>query len=436
MSGGDTIFALSSGLGKAGVAVLRVSGPGVVACLEQLTGAPLPDPRVAARRRFADPGSGEVIDHGLVLYFKGPASYTGEDVIELHIHGGRATAEGMLEILGRMPGLRVAEPGEFTRRAFSNGKMDLTAVEGLADLIDAETTLQRRQALRQAAGALAETYEAWADAMTRVLAHWEALIDFPDEDLPEEIHIRNKSEMSRLVGEITQHMDSGRQAERLRDGLSVAILGRPNVGKSSILNRLAGRSAAIVSDRAGTTRDVVAVQMDLEGVPVTLYDTAGLRETEDEIEAEGTRRARVQARDADIVVLVSDGPGETDVDTSQFSNVLSVRNKSDCGDATEGEGILLVSAVTGAGFDHFTDRLVGEARALAGVTETPVMTRGRHRDALSAALEALTRAVDQPDAVLAAEDLRDSVRCIGRITGTVDVEDLLDVIFREFCIGK
>lgn len=437
MSEDDTIFALSSGHGKSGVAVIRLSGPGCASALASLTGRPLPAARVAARRLFADPESGELIDDGLALFFPGPRSFTGEDVVELHIHGGQATVSAMLETLRHREGLRPAEAGEFTRRAFNNDRMDLTAVEGLQDLIDAETALQRRQALRQASGALSETYETWAEALTRILAHWEALIDFPDEDLPEEIHKRNEIQISRLRDDISQHLVSGRRAERLRAGVAIAILGPPNVGKSSILNRLAGRSAAIVSDRAGTTRDVLSVQMDLDGLPVTLYDTAGLRETADEIEAEGTRRALRQADEADIILLVSAEGACEEITQSAGQIVLKLANKSDLGGEARGSTAdLSVSAATGEGFDNLLESLHTAAGTIAGLSEGPVMTRARHGEALREALEALQRTGRQADPVLAAEDLRSAVRAIGRITGTVDVDDLLDVIFRDFCIGK
>jgi tRNA modification GTPase len=304
----ETIYALSSAGGRAGVAVIRVSGPRVIKVIEALTGRAAPRPREAALRALVDPASGVALDRALVLFFRGPESFTGEDVAEFHVHGGRAVVASVLGALGGIEGLRTALPGEFTRRAFENDKLDLTEAEGLGDLIDAETEGQRRQALRQMEGALGRLYEGWRQRLIRVLAHAEADIDFADEDLPDELTATLGPKIGALAAEIQTHLDDGHRGERLRDGVEVAIIGPPNVGKSSLLNRLAGREAAIVSDEAGTTRDVLEVRLDLGGVPVTLADTAGLREAEGRVEREGISRARARAESADLrLVMVAGG---------------------------------------------------------------------------------------------------------------------------------
>ena len=438
MTGPATIFALASGAGAAGVAVVRVSGPGAGAALAALTGRPLPRPRVATRRRLVDPASAETLDEALVLWMPGPASFTGEDVVELHIHGGRAVVAGVVEALGRRAGLRPAEPGEFTRRAFETGRMDLTAAEAVADLVAAETAAQRRQALRQMGGALARLYDGWRERLVRALAHVEAAIDFPDEDLPGGILGAATGEVAALEVAIGAHLDDGGRGERLRAGVSVAIVGAPNAGKSSLLNALAGRDVAIVSARAGTTRDVIEVHLDLAGCPVILADTAGLRETDDEIEAEGVRRARARAAAADLTVALFDATTAPDDATRALvgPETIVVRSKADLG-APHGEiGGLLVSARTGAGLAELLARLTAAVTDRFAAADQPALTRARHRSALTEARDALARSRSARLPELAAEDLRLAARALGRITGRIDVEDLLDVIFRDFCIGK
>jgi tRNA modification GTPase len=438
MTGPATIFALASGAGAAGVAVVRVSGPGAGAALAALTGRPLPRPRVATRRRLVDPGTAETLDEALVLWMPGPASFTGEDVVELHIHGGRAVVAGVVEALGRRAGLRPAEPGEFTRRAFETGRMDLTAAEAVADLVAAETAAQRRQALRQMGGALARLYDGWRERLVRALAHVEAAIDFPDEDLPGGILGAATGEVAALEVAIGAHLDDGGRGERLRAGVSVAIVGAPNAGKSSLLNALAGRDVAIVSARAGTTRDVIEVHLDLAGCPVILADTAGLRETDDEIEAEGVRRARARAAAADLMVALFDATTAPDEATRALvgPETIVVRSKADLG-APHGEiGGLLVSARTGAGLAELLARLTAAVTDRFAAADQPALTRARHRSALTEARDALARSRSARLPELAAEDLRLAARALGRITGRIDVEDLLDVIFRDFCIGK
>lgn len=433
----DTIFAPATAEGRAGVAIIRLSGPDAAAALTALTGRSPPAPRFAARATYRD-AKGDLLDHGLALYFPAPASFTGEDVVELHLHGGRAVIAAIMAALGALPRLRPAEPGEFSKRAFVNGKLDLTEAEAIADLVDAETRAQQRQALRQLDGALGRLYEAWANDLLRALAHLEADLDFPDEDLPDGVADQTRSALRRVLDEITGHLDDNRRGERLRNGFEIAILGAPNAGKSSLLNALARRDAAIVSDIAGTTRDVIEVQMDLGGFPVILADTAGLRETADRVEDEGVRRALARAERADLKLLLYDGslwPAK-DVATADLldGDALEIVTKADLLSATA-DLPLAISTVTGAGLDGLLDRLA-EAVAARLSGGGPALTRARHRTALEDAKEALDRAMTAPSPELVAEDVRLAVRAIGRITGRVDVEDLLDVIFRDFCIGK
>lgn len=441
----DTIFALSSGPAPAGIAVFRVSGPRAGRAWKSLTGKQgLPEPRRAVRATLLDPHSGEPIDDGIALWFPGPDSYSGEDMAEFHAHGGPAVIGAMLRVLGDQPGLRLAEPGEFTRRAFLAGKMDLTEAEGIADLIAAETEAQRRQAIRQAEGELGRRYEEWRERLIGATAHFEAYIDFPDDEVPQEVAERVNHEISGLVDAISRHLDDSRRGERLREGLDIAIVGPPNAGKSSLLNRLARREAAIVSERAGTTRDVIDVAMDLGGYPVVLADTAGLREAADSLEEEGVRRARRRAEAADLRILVVDGQDEEGFRGSSGlvdGSTLVVLNKSDLGQPrivppAPNLGIYAVSVKTGEGLERFLDGLEDIVRDRIGLTSQPALTRARHREALGDCLNALDRSLGAPLPELAAEDLRLATRALGRITGKVGVEDLLDVIFRDFCIGK
>jgi len=441
----DTIYALSSGLGPAGIAVFRVSGPESGAALRALAGvAALPPARVAIRAALVDPQDGAALDDGIAIWFPGPNSYSGEDMVELHVHGGPAVIAAMLRVLGARPGLRLAEPGEYTRRAFNAGKLDLTEAEGIADVIAAETEVQRRQAVRQADGALGRLYEGWRETLVGAMAHYEALIDFPDEGLPKEIVEQDNHQISWLVDSIFRHLDDSRRGERLRQGLDIAIVGPPNAGKSSLLNLLARRDAAIVSERAGTTRDVIDVAMDLGGYPVVLADTAGLREVTDSIEEEGVRRARRRAEAADLRILVVDGQDRAGFrDTADLADdsAILVLNKSDLGPAkiVTGEsclGTFAISVRTGAGIDGFLDGLEAVVRDRISLAGQPALTRARHREALEECLGALRRSLDAPLPELTAEDLRLAIRALGRITGRVGVEDVLDVIFRDFCIGK
>ena len=404
-----------------------------------LAGA-LPPPRVARHVRFRDPESSEELDDGLALWFPAPHSVTGEDVAEFHLHGSRAVLAAVMAGLSRR-GLRLAEPGEFTRRAFLNDKLDLTQAEAVADLAAAETEAQRRQALRQLDGHLGGVYRGWGERLLRLLAHLEAAIDFPDEDLPPEIE-REVAEGTRaLANEVESHLDDGHRGERLRDGIAVAILGPPNAGKSSLLNQLARREAAITSPIAGTTRDVIEVAIDLAGYPVVLADTAGLRDSADVIEQEGLRRALKRAEEAELRLFVFDATRPEDAQGAAAwpgPDTLLVANKIDLASGRDAPPLaraIPVSALTGEGLPKLIAALSSRvARSYDGTA--PVLTRARHRQALETALEGLRRslATDVPE--LRAEDLRLAWRSLGRITGRVDVEDLLDVIFRDFCLGK
>ena len=454
MKPSQTIFALASGGGRAGVAVIRVSGPLAGATLAGLMEtereAPETLPRRAVFTRLGDPATGDVLDDGLVIWFPGPASFTGEDVAELHVHGGPAVISGLLNALTRMDGLRMAEPGEFTRRAFENGKMDLTAAEGLADLVEAETEAQRKQALRQLEGELGRLYESWRERLLSALAHSEAAIDFSDEDLPKDVAAAAAQEIAMLEREIAGHVADKRRGERLRDGLMIAIIGPPNAGKSSLLNLLARRDAAIVSETAGTTRDIIEVHLDLGGYPVTVADTAGLRnrgDSGDAIEAEGIRRALSKAGDADLRLAVFDGEHWPDPDPSTLglvdADTLVVINKCDLGKPEppleiNGQPALAVSALTGDGIDDLLSAAADRVAGMMDVGGSPSLTRVRHREALEECRDALGRYLNGPDLSpeLAAEDIRLAARALGRITGRVDVDDILDVIFRDFCIGK
>lgn len=441
-----TIFALSSAKGRAGVCVFRVSGPAAGAALATLTGRPLPEPRQAALRevRLTD---GTPIDRGLVLWFPAPHSFTGEDVAEIHLHGGPAVIAAMTRRLGELEDLRPADPGEFTRRAFEAGKLDLTEAEGLADLIAAETEHQRRLALRQLSGELKERYERWRAELVKALAFLEASIDFADEELPDDLGADARARVERLATEIERHLADQRRGEIVRDGFTVVILGAPNVGKSSLLNALVRRDVAIVSAVPGTTRDLIEVDLDLGGYAVTLIDTAGLRDTADAVETEGIRRARAKAQYADLRLGVVDA--SVPVDDSRVSLELRpddavLLNKSDLAPnqtvpVAGALRTLRISAKTGEGIDELLAWLEAQVIARVGGAESMPMTRARHREALEDALAALRRvpqALGNAALDLAAEDLRIAARALGRITGRVDVEDLLDVIFREFCIGK
>ena len=441
----DTICALSSGRGQAGVAVIRLSGPAAHSIVEKLIGR-LPKAREATLVALRHPKSGEVLDRALVLVFSAPRSFTGEDVVELHVHGGLAVIDAVLEGVLATGQCRAAEPGEFTYRAFRNGKLDLTAAEALGDLIAAETAEQRRLALRQAGGELAGLYEGWRTKLLDALALVEASLDFMDEaDVPANAMTRASPIAEALETELRRHLDDGKRGEIVRDGFKVALVGPPNVGKSSLLNRLARRPAAIVSDEPGTTRDVITVKLDLDGLAVHVSDTAGLRRPTGAIEQEGIRRTIGEARVADLVIWMTSpdagAPALPPEIEGLAGKAIGVMNKADLlrrGQDPLPEGMLAVSALTGEGIEALTDRIAERARSQIGMSQSPVLTRARHRELVTRAAEALAdfRLGDKGAPELRAEDLRRATHALGRITGRVDVEDVLGRIFSAFCIGK
>lgn len=444
-----TIFALASAPGRAGVAVVRISGSRAVQCLAALGVADAPPVRAAALRILRDGVTQQEIDRALVLRFAAPASFTGEDVAEVHLHGGKAVIDAVLGVLARLDGCRMAEPGEFTRRAFENGKLDLTAAEAVADLIAAETQAQRLQALDQLGGGLARLYTGWSERLAAIVAHIEADIEFPDEDLRDGISAALRPGIAALRDEVRAHLDDARRGERLRDGLQVAIIGAPNAGKSSLLNALAARDAAIVSDIAGTTRDVIEVPMDLGGYPVVFSDTAGLRATGDTIEAEGIRRATRRAQEADLKLALFDGALPPDAATLALvdARTIVVLTKSDVAqdDAPPQDAVfpphhavVRASVASVGGLGDLLHVLTAAVRDFFGARTAPLPTRERHRAALADALAHLDRAVSGVSLLpeLIAEDLRLALRALGGITGRVHVEELLDRIFKDFCIGK
>jgi tRNA modification GTPase len=436
MTDAPTIFALSTAPGRAGIAVVRVSGPRAGNLVDALA-KPRPKPRRAALRRIRDPDTGEVLDEGLVLYFAAPNTETGEDIAEFQLHGGPAIVKGVLSVLARQPGCRLAEPGEFARRAFEHGRIDLAEAEGLADLVEAETEAQRRQALRQMGGALSALYEGWRFMLVEASALVEAAIDFSDEpDVANDAFAKARDISRDLHRAITGHLDDRHQGEILREGFRVVLAGPPNAGKSSLLNALAKRDAAIVSEEAGTTRDVIEVRLDLGGYPVIVTDTAGIREAGGAVEREGIRRTLAHARDADLILWLCDATAEPTSPPSELGDkFLTVRTKIDLAAAGDKLG---VSAKTGAGLPELTDRLAGIVRDRIGLTESPAITRTRHREHLQTCVNALDNFISGPINVveLRAEDLRQAGQALGRITGRVDVEDILGEIFGRFCIGK
>ncbi len=437
----STIFAAASGAGRAAIAVLRVSGPATRKIVESVAGT-LPKPRFAALKTFRDPETGEAIDKGLLIFFPGPKSFTGEDYAEFHVHGGRAVLAAMVRALGRIPGARPAEPGEFSRRAFLNGKLDLAAVEGLGDLIDAETEWQRRAALRQAEGVLGQAAQSWRSALLEAAALLEAEIDFPEDEpsLGAASRQRICALLAPLLSGLKKELAAAHAGERLREGVTIVIAGPPNAGKSTLLNLLARRDVAIVSPIPGTTRDVLELHYDLSGCPVTLLDTAGLREAADAIEEIGVSRARQKAKSADLVLWLSEAqaPAPPDVEGGA---VWPVFTKSDLLCLAERQNLmdrLLISAQTGENIDLLIKKMEDFARAAAGGGHTGLIARERHRQCIETAAGALSRILEKPDspAELLAEDLRLAMASLQRLTGALDVEDILGEIFARFCIGK
>lgn len=442
MASRDTIYAVSSGAGRAGIAVVRISGPAATEVVGRMA-PPLPKPRFAAFRRILHPETGEQLDEAIAIFFAGPRTETGEDMLELQIHGGRAVIGSVLGGLGLIPGCRPAEPGEFSRRAFEAGKIDLTKAEALADLVDAETDAQRRQALSQLGGALTDLYDGWRQEMISALALVEAAIDFSDEpDVASDAFEQARGVGARLSERIKAHLDDGHRGEIVRDGYRIVLAGPPNVGKSSLLNALARRDAAIVSEEAGTTRDVIEVRLDLGGIPVIVSDTAGLREPAGPIEREGIRRTLQTVRGADLMLWLMDArmPVRDLPPELGSTPILRVLNKADLGLANvPGPGDIAVSALTGEGLTELTKILAETAKArIETRAGSPALTQARHRSHLEAALGSLEAFVTGPgsDAELRAEDLRQAAASLGRITGRVDAEDVLGAIFGRFCVGK
>lgn len=447
-----TIFALATGHGRAGVAVIRISGPFADRALVKLAPqlAELPAPRYMERTSLFEielnlNQYSAQIDDALVVRFPAPNSFTGEDVVELHVHGGHAVISALMTSLGAIDGLRPAEPGEFSRRAFENGKMDLTAVEAIADLVDAETSAQRQQALTQMGGALAKTYDDWRERLVKAMAFAEASIDFSEEDIPEDLTRQSVEALKVLAREIRDHLLDNSIGERIRDGFRIALTGAPNVGKSSLLNALAKRDVAIVSDIAGTTRDVIEVPMDLAGYAAVIIDTAGIRESADVIEREGVRRALDQAAAADLRLHLIDSVEAAD-DITPDTNTIVVMNKSDLISARARSKTLnevrYLSVKSGDGLEGLIAEMsirISDQAAHRGKASAP-LTRARHRHALEECVDALDRAFAgtsaDADVEMMAEDVRVAAQALGRITGRVDVEELLDRIFRDFCIGK
>lgn len=427
----DTIYALATARGRSGLAVVRVSGPSAHAAAIALSG-PLPAPRMAGLRRLTS--GGELLDEALVLTFASGASFTGEDVVEFQVHGGPAVVGAVLRALSQQPGLRLAEPGEFTRRALENGVLDLAQVEGLADLIDAETEAQRRQAVRVLSGSVGQRVEAWRRDLIRAGALLEATIDFADEDVPVDVSPEVLALIDGLMVDLGREAAGVQAAERIRDGFEVAIVGAPNAGKSTLLNQLAGREAAITSEIAGTTRDVIEVRMEIAGLPVTFLDTAGLRDTEDRLEKAGIERALQRAKAADLRLFLTDGQSVPALQPE--GDDLVVLGKADTISVIRG---LAVSGLTGAGVPELMAR-VGEILQ-ARVGSAGALVRERHRLAVTAAIAALAESrgevVRRDSRVeLAAEHLRRAVRALDALIGRVDVDDLLGEIFASFCIGK
>lgn len=430
----ETIFALASGAGKAGVAVIRISGPQAFEAAAAL-GGPLPPPRQAGLRTLRDPETGEILDDGLVLGFRGPASFTGEDTVELQLHGSVAVVRTVTGALAGLRGLRRAAPGEFTRRALTNGRLDLAQVEALGDLVAAETAAQQRQAIAALHGRVGRRAEDWKRRIVEALAHVEAAIDFADEELPDDVVERASGSVAQIVAEMRAEVVGSRVAERLREGFEVAIVGPPNVGKSSLLNAIAGREAALTADTPGTTRDVIEVRLELDGLPVTLLDTAGIRAAEGDVESRGILRARERAELADLRLFLVE-------DTADLAGLGVVRADGDVvalakGDLRPGPG--RVSGLTGVGIDAALATVVGVLQQrLAGAGS---LGHARQRDAVVRASEALDAAAAElrsplPRLELIAEDLRSAVRGLDLLMGRVDVEAVLDTIFSRFCLGK
>ncbi len=441
-----TIYALSTVYGKSGVAVIRISGAAAFTALQQMSKLKVQNltPRHMYLCDIADL-NGKILDKCLVSIFKTPFSFTGEDTVEINCHGSKAVIRGILDTLAQLPDFRLAEPGEFSRRAFYNGKMDLTAADGLADLIEAETGLQRKVALQQMGGALLNVYDGWRRQLVDILAHVEAYIDFPDEDIPADTVQQLENSVFKIKDSIEKHIADNKIEERLRDGFRVVIAGPTNAGKSSLINALTKRNVAIVSDIAGTTRDAIETYLDINGFPIILADTAGLRETADTIEKIGVDIAKNKIMEADFKLFLFDAS----VDTPQIfapyleseSNYLLVANKSDKLTAAQkanlaAQNCVLISAKNGDNLAVISDKIYNYFNDMYTSSAAHLMTRRRYKEALLECVENLARFDLSKEVELAAEDIRLACRAIGKITGQVEVDEILDKIFSSFCIGK
>ncbi|MDF2964661.1 MAG: trmE [Rickettsiaceae bacterium] len=441
----DTIFALSSAPGKAGVSVFRISGINALRAIDIICPDVTLKPREAQLVNLYSPENNIIFDKAIVIYFKAPNSFTGEDVIEFHTHGSIAIGNMLIESLMSIEGLRLAEPGEFSKRAFLNNKMDLTAAEGLADLIEAETSQQVRQAIRQMSGELEKLYEGWRHDLLKIQSLLEAYIDFPDEEIPDSVLDGVNANLCRLKQAINSHLNDNTRGERLRNGIKLAIFGPPNAGKSSLLNYLARREVAIVSTKAGTTRDVLEIHLDINGYPIVIADTAGIRATEDEIEAEGIKRAQIAASQADIKIFIFDIAEGMPKDSHFLEliddNTIIIANKIDLKHqrqniSYQGNKVLALSVKEKAGMELLLDEITRKAETLARPSETPAITRLRYRKSLNEALILLSNFNFDKDIVLAAEDIRLAARALSQITGKISVDEILGEIFANFCIGK
>ncbi len=442
-----TIYALSSGPGISGVAVIRISGSKTERIISAVTNDNLPKSRVATLKKIINPKNGELIDEGLVILFKNPNSYTGEDMAELHVHGSKAVVQKILNILEEFNDCRLAEPGEFTKIAFQNNKINLLKAESIGDLIAAETELQRKQALRIMSGESAKKFNIWREGLIKILADIEAKIDFPEEDMPDSISESIKVKCEKIKDEIKFALDDDKTGEIIREGFKIAIIGPPNVGKSSLLNYLSKREVAIVSEKAGTTRDVIEAYLDLEGIPVIISDTAGIRDASDEIEAKGVKLAIGKAEDADIIIIMLD---PKKLDFKGFFNeklhdkcILAI-NKSDLGtEALKGFDFKITPHIISIKDDYNVDNLIESIKLKLKKqfikNDNVLITRSRHRSHLKECykhLEVFLEKKNNQEFDLAAEDLRLSIRHLGKIVGKVDVEEILGSIFENFCIGK
>ena len=443
-----TIYALSTVLGKSGVAVIRISGSKAFDVVRLMTSLKTDEIklRYAYFVKLKDIAGQQILDKCLLLYFKAPKSFTGEDIIELHTHGSRAVISAVLNNLSRIPDFRMAEPGEFSKRAFYNQKMDLTEAEGLADLIDAETEAQQKYALRQMEGNLKNLYEDWREKLVNIMAHLEAYIDFPDEEIPENIVSEMNNTVFKLKNEIKEHLSSDNIGERLREGFRVVIVGRPNAGKSSLLNAIAKRDVVIVSDIAGTTRDAIDVHLDLNGYPVIITDTAGIRETEEAIERQGVEIAYRKIEDADLLLCLYDASQDTvqvfeKIEKTFKNKMIYIANKSDnltkeqCSEIKK-QGITLISVKQQQGIDIVLNKISAVINDKFTSNSNLLITRARYREALNEALRSLDLFNLNKEIELSAEDIRLAAREIGKITGRIEVDEILDKIFGSFCIGK